>query len=76
MNVDDVVSKLIKNLYFEDVHLLRKNICPLKLEELNKYQLLKIHNFDEEAKQFEHLHQEYTKNTPKNTINPPKYTIT
>ena len=40
-------------------HLLRKNICPLKLEELNKYQLLKINNFDEEAKQFENIPKIY-----------------
>lgn len=59
-------------------HLLRKNICPLKLEELNKYQLLKIHNFDEEAKQFEHLHQNTQKTHQKtpsihqNTLLPKK----
>ena len=42
-------------------HLLRKNLCKVELDEINRYKLLKMNNFDEEAKKYE-----------KSAKNPPK----
>ena len=36
-------------------HLLRKNLCNAELEEISRYELLKINNFDILAKNYEHV---------------------
>ena len=63
-------------------HLLRKNLCKPKTEEIDRYTLLKLHGFDEEAKKYENIEKyppksaKITKNIrqnpPKSIISPPK----
>ena len=49
-------------------HLLRKNLCKVELDDIDRYKLLKMNNFDEEAKNYE----KSAKNPPKLRQTTPK----
>ena len=51
------------------LHLLKKNICPSKFNETSIYDILKLHGFDEEATEYEIIHNVVSNVTPDVIIN-------